>query len=250
MAEKKITSKIERIIEDYTRLIYRNPVKTHIMVFVVFASSAVHVPQIIIDTSVEEMLQKDDPKRLEYNWFREQFGKSELVMVMVKTPDIFNQDVLLKFRKLHTELEAKIPYLRDITSLINIRNVHGTEDSIEIDDLFKGLDSGRYTLDELKEIVLNHEYYRDNIVSSDGRCLALIIENETFIPDTDDGNDGMGDFDDTLDVSVSEDADVKTHYLTPDENEKIDDAVNHVIAQFYLIYPGSGYKSQARSIPR
>ena len=229
MAAKKITHKIEKFFEDYTRLIYRNPIKTLAFMFVVFLFFAIHVPDIIIDTSVEEMLQKDDPKRLEYNWFRDQFGKSELVMVMVKTPDIFDKDVLSKFKRLHGELEAEIPYLRAITSLVNIRNIRGVNDTVEIDALFKGLDTGRYTLKEFREIVLANTFYRDNIVSSDGKCLALIIENETFIPNAVDDNDDVTDFSDN---EVDETEDVETHFLTPDENEEVDDAVNRVIQQY------------------
>ncbi len=65
MSKQKISSKIEKIFENYTRLIFRNPVKTLLVMLIVFSAFAVHVPDIIIDTSVEEMLQKDDPKRIE-----------------------------------------------------------------------------------------------------------------------------------------------------------------------------------------
>ena len=48
------------------------------------------IPRITVDTSSEALLHEDDPILLEYNRFRDRFGRSEMIIVAVEPEDVFS----------------------------------------------------------------------------------------------------------------------------------------------------------------
>ncbi len=95
------------------------------------------IPNIKIDTSTEGFLHIDDPILLDYEEFRDQFGREEIAMVSLKPEKIFDPTFLKKLKSLHDDLEENLPFLDDITSLINARNTHGNKDVLIVEDLFE-----------------------------------------------------------------------------------------------------------------
>jgi predicted RND superfamily exporter protein len=88
---------------------------------------------------------------LDYNAFRDQFGRDERIALAIKTNDIFNFKHLEKLRDLHNELKENTPYLYDITSLINARNTIGSENSLLVEDLFEHWPKNQEELDKIKK---------------------------------------------------------------------------------------------------
>ena len=52
--------------------------------------------RIEIDTSMEGFLEPDDPVRLGYDAFREQFGREELILIAIRTSEVFRLEFLEK----------------------------------------------------------------------------------------------------------------------------------------------------------
>jgi hypothetical protein len=72
-----LSKKIERRIDGLTRLIYRNPIKTLMVLLVVTCLLSAQIPKTDMDSSSEGMLHKSDPIRIAYNDFRNQFGRDD-----------------------------------------------------------------------------------------------------------------------------------------------------------------------------
>ena len=133
----KTRRKIETFFSNIGYLICRHHYKT-IALFLLFAAAILsQLPKLDFDTSTEAMLQKDDPALLLYNEFRDQFGSSEIMLITVMPPEIFEETFLTKLQAFHKELEESIPYLNEVTSLINARNTRGEADKLYVDELLK-----------------------------------------------------------------------------------------------------------------
>jgi predicted RND superfamily exporter protein len=90
-----------------------------------------------MDNSVEGFLHDDDPTLIRYNEFRDQFGRDDVTIIAIETPDVFDLGFLEKLRALHEDLEAEVPHLDEITSLINARSTRGEGDALIVEDLLE-----------------------------------------------------------------------------------------------------------------
>ena len=112
------------------------------------------LPKLTIDTSNEGFLHKDDPILLDYNAFRNQFGRDETVIVAIQTSNVFELPFLAKLRQIHEELESEVPYVDEITSLINARNTRGQADTLIVEDLMEEWPHSNVDLTDLKNRVM------------------------------------------------------------------------------------------------
>jgi len=97
-----------------------------------------------------------------------------MLMVVVKTKDVFNFKFLNKLKKLHNELENTMPHLNDISSLINTRNTRGEEDVLIVEDLFENWPKNEDELAKIKEISVSNEMY-ENLLLNQELTLTIIF---------------------------------------------------------------------------
>ncbi len=117
--------------------IHDNPIKVILMVLLLLAFPISHLPLIKMDTSTEGFMHDDDPVLVQYNAFRAEFGRDERIAVAIKSDKIFTLEFLKTLQSLHEEIEAKVPYIDDVTSLYNVRNTRGDGDLLITDDLLE-----------------------------------------------------------------------------------------------------------------
>jgi hypothetical protein len=103
----------------------------------VVAGLAAQVPHLAFDTSTEGFLHPGDPILVEYNAFRDQFGRDELIVLVLQPPDPFDLAFLETLRSLHTRIEDEVPHLEEVTSLINARATRGSQDELLVEDLLE-----------------------------------------------------------------------------------------------------------------
>jgi predicted RND superfamily exporter protein len=95
--------KIPKLLESLIRWLYRNPFKTLISAFLLLGVLVSQVPSVTIDTTSEALLHKDDPSLIEYNRFRDQFGRAELIIIAIESPEVFEQSFLNRLKSFHME---------------------------------------------------------------------------------------------------------------------------------------------------
>ena len=234
---KDIRAKIETGFERLTRVIYRNRLKTLVLMLMLIGYMGSQISNISIDTSTEEMLHKSDPSRIEYNKFKDQFGNSEYSIVLVEAPEIFTPVFLTKLKALHIELEDSVPHLHEITSLLNVRSTRGDGDTLLVDDLLKDWPERTYDLDEIKKFATNNAFYVNNILSENERYTAIIVENRAGITESSDDDDSLDGFGDDSEETVNDT--VKTAgplkmlpSLSPAENAFIKDTISTIIKKY------------------
>ena len=95
-------TKTESKIELFSDWLFENAKITIVVIFVLVAGIASQLPSLKIDTTTEGFLHKSDPMRVQYDEFRDQFGRDEKLMIAVKTQNIFD----LVFETFVSKLES------------------------------------------------------------------------------------------------------------------------------------------------
>ena len=222
--------RIERGLEVYGRALSRHGWKIITATLILIAALATQMPNLVFDTSTESFFRADDPVLIAYNQFREQFGRDELVLIAVEPPDVFDTAFLSRLRDFHEALEGQVPHLREITSLVNVRNTRGEGDELIVEDLMENLPETPEAMAGFRERVMGSHLYPNFLISEDGRFTVIVLETEAF---------SLGKASDTLgEGNFQEDSPEKPGEvegpppLTDQENSDVIHTAEAVMAQF------------------
>ena len=235
-----ITTKIDSLMGRLGYQIAGRPILFILAILIIVAMIASNLPKTTIDTSTESFLFEDSISRLEYNSFREQFGRDEMVIIAIKTDDVFKQDNLEKIRRLHTELEDNVPHLNEITSIINARNTIGTENSLLVGDLFEEWPENDLEIAKLKDIAVNNPIYQNLLISEDAQFTVIALKSNTYtsveessidkdIDEIDILEEELGGFDD---VESSLESIEQRNFLSDEENSEMVLATTSIVDKY------------------
>ncbi len=177
---KSIRQKIDAGFENLGTKVIRFRWVAIILLILLTVLMASRLPRITFDMSTEAFLNKDDPAIELYNSFRDQFGRDEMILVMIKPKNIFDLDFLKKLKAFHEELEESVPYVDDISSLINARLTRGEEGQLIVQDLMEEIPQSKEDLIRLREYVLSNPLYKNLLVSENGTFTAIVIKSEAY----------------------------------------------------------------------
>lgn len=223
---------VEAWFERLGYFICRHRFKTLIIMFALIAVLVFQMKHLTVDTSYEGMLHADDPERIKYNEFRDQFGQDRVVLFTVKTPDIFTEKYLRKLKSLHHDLEKGVPHLDEVKSLVNARSTRGEGDTLIVKELLQDWPEEAVDLAELKQYVLNNPVYLNDYISEDGRIAAFIIKPLASIKESD--TETVGDHADDYDLATDFEDDILTddfQKATPDETSAEKSARRHFLSK-------------------
>ena len=77
------------------------------------------IGKIEIKTSIDDFLNPDDSTKC-HDAFLEQFGRDDIVMIVIEAEDLFSLPTLERLRALHEAIEDEVPWVREVQSLINL----------------------------------------------------------------------------------------------------------------------------------
>ena len=226
----KIRNQVKIHFERLGHTLYQNRLKALFVAFLFVGLLVYQIPKITIDTSAEALLRKNDPSLLQYNAFRDQFGRAELIIIAVKAPEVFDAGFLAKLKSFHSDLKNEVPYIREVTSLINARNIRGEGDVLFVEELLGGWPEKNIDLASLKDFVLKNPLYQNHLISEDGRLTAILIETEASISESVSEEDLLSGFEE--DTSPIENGSKKPHYFSEKENREVVEAVNRVVDRY------------------
>jgi predicted RND superfamily exporter protein len=237
--------KVEYKFENISDFIYDNRIKVILFVLAIVIALFSQIKHLTVDTSTEGFLHKTDPLRIEYDKFRDQFGRDEKVLIAIQSDNIFTMKFLSKLDRLHKELENNLPYIEDVNSLINARDTRGTKDSLIVDDLFEDIPKTEKMLLMKKQLALNNPLFKDLLLDEAGTLTTIIVDTQTY---TTLGKDGKplktksnenSEFDDEGDEfgdeEVTENKKGETEqqaYLTDWENVQIVKKTKEIVAKY------------------
>ncbi|MCP4117181.1 MAG: outer membrane lipoprotein-sorting protein [Desulfobacteraceae bacterium] len=173
---KSLGHAIERFFEMLALVLFKHRIKTLILVLMGFIALASNLGRLTADVTTEGFLHKSDPSLKAYNHFKHQFGNDDLIIIGIRSDAIFSLPFLEKLRDLHTELEDNVPYVDDITSLVNARNTFGENDELLVQDLCDPFPETESGVAQLRQRVLANPLYEDLIISEDGAMTTIVIK--------------------------------------------------------------------------
>ena len=227
-----IRHQMERGFEKFALLISRRPLVALAIMVVFIVSLVSQLPKLTVDTSTEGFLHDTDPALLTYNAFKDQFGRDEVIVVALKPKAVFDFAFLKTLKRLHEELASEVPYLDDITSLINARNTRGQKDELIVEDLLENWPVDQAELQAIKNRALSNPIYRNLLISEDGSFTTLVIKtvaeaNSANMGNVLEGFDDMGE--ETAPAPVTS---APKAYLTDAQNTEVVMAVKKIVGRY------------------
>jgi len=228
-----IRNRIEAWFETLARAIYHNRIKTIIIMALLMAAFVSQIPKIFFDFSTEGFLHEEDPTLIEYHAFRKQFGRDEVLIVALNVQNLFAQKTLKKIKALHEELEDNVPFLEDITSIVNARHTRGEGKTLVVEDLLENWPESESDMAALKDRIFSNRMYTNMLISADGRFTTIILKTQNYsVPEADfDVLDGFG-----ADEFESQDTGTTTaeeeSFLSNEENAAFVTAVQNIVKKY------------------
>ena len=225
-------SRIEEKFESLAYTIYRNKYKTLLIMMLVIAGILSQLPKLRVDISNEGFMHEDDPSLIDYNAFREQFGRDELILVAVESPNVFDINCLNKLKAMHDELEEKVPYIDEINSLINARDTKAEADRLIVEDLFERWPQNKEEIAVIKNRVQENPLYKNIFISEDNRMTTIVIKTQTY-SSSDSEMDVMDGFDEGFETEdPASKASKEKKFLTTAENSEAVNAVHKITTRY------------------
>lgn len=224
---------IDDQFENWGRYVFRK--KRFFLSVSLLATSllATQIPKTILDASTLGFYHKDDPVRVKYENFKEQFGLDEFVVISVTPSNIYDLGFLRKLKSFHEELEEKVPYLDEVKSLINVTSTWGEADELVIEELMNDFPVTERMLKEKIKRIRETPLYKNVIISADEKHTAVLVRSVAF---SEVNTYGAGDKVDpersALDGGFEADLNAELNQSTADGGNTRDALSNHENAEF------------------
>jgi len=198
-------NKIKLIIEDrfenLGRYIFQK--KWYFLIFSVLLTIllASQLPKINFDASTVGFFHKDDPTRVTYEAFQEQFGLDEVVVISVSPPNLYDLSFLRKLKAFHEELEENTPHLDEVKSLINITSTWGKENELIVEKLMEDFPENELMLKEKIKRIRATPLYNNLIISDDEKHTAILVRSVAYSEVDDNSGNELEEFDAKTDDS-------------------------------------------------
>ncbi|RTZ94749.1 MAG: RND transporter [Deltaproteobacteria bacterium] len=230
---------VEALFISLTRFIIKFRIPVLLIVLALSIALALQIRFLTIDTSNEGMLRPNDPILINYNAFRDQFGRDDLLVLAIQSDTIFSIPFLEKLKKFHEQLEERVPHITEITSLVNGRDTRGKGDTLLVDDLLVDLPKTDTDLAALKERVMSNPNFINMLVSEDGTFTTVLLRSDTYSAAGAAASDDLAGFDDEAagkdepNIAGEKNGVIKApDYLTDEENTEIIRMARAVVKEF------------------
>ena len=215
-----IKNRINNFFEKAGTYFFENRIKTLIFILILAGLAFQTFKNLKLDVTIEGFLKKNDPVLVDYSKFREDFVNDEIIVIEVEAREVFEKNFLVKFKKLHDELESEIPYLDDITSIINVRNTRGEKDELIVEDLFENFPRTDKEILSLKEKASSNPLYENLVISEDLKKTAIVLRLFSYSPK--DETDFMSSFESSESMESQSE---KTRLTMGESGEAVEKAI-------------------------
>jgi len=207
--------------------VYRHPLPHLIAALAVAVALSSQISKLTIDVSNEGFFHSDDPVLLNYENFREQFGREDVLFVSIAPPEVFSGPFLERTDAFHRELESTVPHLDEVTSLLNARNTRGDGDELIVEDLFESWPQDEAAMAALRKRAMANPIYRDLLLSADGAVTAVVVRASPWaVEET--GEDVLDGFE----LDESDSAGAERTFLSQEQNLAFVTAVLAAVEKF------------------
>ena len=157
--------RIDRLLSAWGRFAFGHAWPIIVGTLLVVGGFASQLPQLRLETSTENFLHADNPTRIAYDEFRNQFGRDDQIVLAIETENVFDRGFLARLRAIHEDIENEVPNLEEISSLVNARNTRGEGDQLIVGDLLEEMPETDAELAEIERRVRANPMYPNLLIS-------------------------------------------------------------------------------------
>ena len=222
-----IHMKIESLFAVLTTWVYARKFIVLGIMLLATVGLATQLQKLTFDTRDENFFHDNDPTLIAYNEFRDQFGQDDLFFIALQPKNGLTQEFFEVLNRLHTELEDAVPYLDEITSLINGRVVRAQGDTLLVEDLIPHPPKTEEAVQRIVNLIDHYPLY-ENLLISDDRSLAVILIKAQAVIQTAEA-DIMAGFEQKADA---ENRSKNTTYLSNEQNVEIYAVISAIVEKY------------------
>jgi predicted RND superfamily exporter protein len=133
------------------------------------------LPRLQVDTSVESLMEVNDPERAYYDDFLRRFGSDWITMVVIKADDVFTEPVLALVQRLSDTLE-RLDDVARVDSLTTVRNIRGEGDTLTTEPLVeRRIPRDPARLAQIRRDALGNRVMVGSLVSPSGKTTGIVV---------------------------------------------------------------------------
>lgn len=220
-----IRRQLENWFGSFTELVYRKKYTAFISALLLTLGLTYQIKDIKFDTRDESFFHTDDPALMAYNAFRDQFGQDDLFIIALKPKNGLSRSFFTTLHDLHRALEAAVPYLDDITSLVNGRVMRADGNTLIVEDLMENPPATDSDIKRLLELIDRYPMYENLLLSTDRSIACILIKARAVLETT--GEEFLSGFE--TDDAPSDSA--GPNYLSNAQNVEIAAAIQQIVAE-------------------
>ncbi|MGX9416520.1 efflux RND transporter permease subunit [Vibrio sp. WJH972] len=154
--------------------------KTSLLVFVMLlAAFSTALRSVEFDPEMESFVDEQADVRVIYNEVKEQFGRNDVIMLALQG-EVLTPEFLTKLISLHEYIEYELPYVSDVTSLVNAPFQQGSVDELQVLDLIDELPKNDTDVAEIERRITQNKLANEILVNEDRSMALIIIELQTY----------------------------------------------------------------------
>lgn len=179
MSAVKLRKKAEHFFELLGESAVKRPLLHITFSLCLFILAIFQLGKLEINTTTEAFFHKTDPAIVEFDQFKSEFGRDLQFIISINHKDLFSQKNISELIRLHRTLEEKVPYIQEVTSLYNARNIYGDDGDLVVEGFFDEQPTDKKGWQLVKQKALAHPFYQDIFISKDGEMASIYIRPAT-----------------------------------------------------------------------
>ncbi len=145
------------------------------------------LPKLRIVTTVESLFYPQDKTLKEYHEFRDQFGRGDTIVLLIKSSDIFTVHFLTHLKQFHADLKDSVPFLTQISSLTNARYLYAEHGQTVAQDFLDDLPASSEEALALKSLAVKYPSFQGVYFTEDLRHAVVTLKTEAVSRLSNDG---------------------------------------------------------------
>ncbi len=175
---------VSKLVRKNCHLIFSHPYLYLCFLTIVTIALGYFYTRLPIETSAESFIIENDPDRVFYQEFKDQFGNDQFLVVGYESNEIFRRSFLEKISRLTGDLE-NIQGVKEVVSLTSVEDILGTETDFIVQPLVPSGTEGNVDGHRLLDRIARNPLIRGNIVTDDGTAALFLIRTSVREGDID-----------------------------------------------------------------
>jgi hypothetical protein len=124
------------------------------------------------DSAFGNLLEEDHPERILHSDFKDRFGHSEYLILLIRSNRIFTQGFQQDLDRLSGSILRDVPYVKEVETITNSRHIKSEDDVVYVGQLF---DEILNAPEDIKREALTNPYYLDRLINQEGDVTLVSI---------------------------------------------------------------------------